>query len=97
VIESLPDGLKFVASLAAIAVAMLIAYVPGYIARTRRTKNARRISVLGFGGFLFPPLWVVAVIWACVEKEDPSFGAQPQKPAARPRGYAGGKDLNFHD
>lgn len=44
-----------------------LAYLPGHIAKGKGHKNAEAITVCGFAGIIFPPAWVVALVWAFVE------------------------------
>lgn len=48
--------------------AVLVLFAPGLIARCRNHPRQRAIGLLGLlGGLLFPPLWIVAVVWAFID------------------------------
>lgn len=64
-----------------LALALLLG-LPGKIARDRNHPNATAIQWCGISGILFPPLWLVAIIWAF----SGASGA-----TKRPSGYVGAK------
>jgi len=45
---------------------LVLAYVPGYIARRRHSPWADAINVCGWVGILVPPIWMGALIWAFI-------------------------------
>jgi hypothetical protein len=47
-----------------IGVLVVLAILPGRIAQKRRHPQMNAIRVTGYLGILFPPLWVLAFIWA---------------------------------
>ena len=48
----------------AAALAICLAFVPGWIARRRGHPSAQAIGICGVLGLLIWPLWLVAYIWA---------------------------------
>lgn len=55
----------------AIAILLTLAWLPGNIARKRRSPWAEAINVAGWIGILLPPIWMLALIAAFVR---PSVG-----------------------
>ena len=51
--------------------------LPSQIAHARGHPQASAISTAGWLGLLFPPLWALALVWACA---NPS-GKPPERPA----------------
>jgi ABC-type dipeptide/oligopeptide/nickel transport system permease component len=47
-----------------IAALVVLAILPGSIAERRQHPQTDAIRVTGYLGILFPPLWLVAFIWA---------------------------------
>lgn len=52
---------------------LLLAYTPGAIARKRHSPWAQAVSVMGWVGILFVPIWILALAAAFI---------RPRKPAA---------------
>jgi hypothetical protein len=48
----------------AVAVILLLALLPGAVARRRGHPNATAVSICGFIGAFFFPAWIVAIVWA---------------------------------
>ena len=61
--------------LGAIVVGVLIAGLPGHIARRRGHASARAIHICGLCGLLFFPAWIAALVWAYT---GPDNGGDPQ-------------------
>ena len=62
----------FVGILAAVAVAAGIAALPGWLAHRRNHPQATAINICGWFGLPTGVLWVVAMVWAFLEREPES-------------------------
>jgi hypothetical protein len=69
-IASLSDGID--SSVAVLALALVLGFIPGIIARRRNHRNATAIAVCGF--FFFP----VGLIWALTDNCDPIVETAPE-------------------
>jgi hypothetical protein len=65
---------------------LLLAYVPGHVARKRCHPSAQAISICGVLGLLIWPLWIVAYIWAYTGPD--LSKARPAPRPVEPRGLA---------
>lgn len=48
----------------AVALWIVLAFAPMTISGVRKCASHETIKALGIGGLIFPPLWVVAMVWA---------------------------------
>jgi len=62
---------------------LLLAYVPGHVARRRKHPSAQAISICGVLGLLIWPLWLVAYVWAYT---GPDFSKDEAAPSPAPHG-----------
>ncbi len=68
----------FVAVVAAIAVAAGLAALPGWLARRRNHPQASAINICGWLGLPTGVLWVLALVWAFLDRrEESSHDPQP--------------------
>jgi hypothetical protein len=51
---------------AAVAFILLLGWLPGHLAKSRRSPWAEAINVAGWIGILLPPIWMLALIAAFV-------------------------------
>jgi hypothetical protein len=58
------DGLIFLVGAFAVLLILLLALLPGVLARRRGHANARAISICGLLGAFFFPAWIFAIVWA---------------------------------
>ena len=54
-----------------------LATVPGSLAKKRKHKYAKAISVCGLCGLIFWPAWLAALIWAFATPEPQNVNARP--------------------
>jgi hypothetical protein len=52
--------------------AILMAGMPGWIARRRNHSDATAITVCGWVSIVFWPLWLVAIVWAFTQNNPAS-------------------------
>jgi len=65
------NGFWLALVLIVIFVCLLLAFVPGNIARSRGHANARAIRLCGLLGLVFFPAWIFALVWAYTGPEAP--------------------------
>jgi hypothetical protein len=67
----------------ALCVTVIVAGLPGYIARQNNHQYATAVSVLGvLGIFTFGILWIVALVWALAVPKDAKAKAAPDGPGS---------------
>jgi hypothetical protein len=54
--------------LSAIAIALVLGALPGYVARRRQHPFAQAVMIAGWISLIFIPLWPFALVWAYVER-----------------------------
>ncbi len=60
----------FVFALVALAVVVLVAALPGKIARSRNHPQQQAVNICGWVGLPTGILWAVALVWAYVQQTD---------------------------
>ena len=55
-----------VAVLIVSAIIILVGGLPGFIASQRHHSNVAAVRVCGYCGLVLWPVWIVAIVWACV-------------------------------
>ncbi len=68
-----------VSVLIALGLVVLLAALPGHIARTRKHPQATAINVCGLLGLPTGVLWVLAMVWANLESTSDGASQQPSK------------------
>lgn len=77
-------------------VLLLLARIPGSIARRRGHISAEAVNLCGWLGLFLWPCWIIALIWAHTGPDNsPKMVQQKTPPAKPPAGYKGSKSLNF--
>ncbi|HEY1065723.1 MAG TPA: DUF3302 domain-containing protein [Pirellulales bacterium] len=54
-----------------LAAAAALIYLPVYFAKKKNHPQLNAIAMCTFLSLFFPPLWIVAIIWAAIEREPP--------------------------
>lgn len=67
----------FIAVLAAVAVVAGLAALPGWLARRRSHPQASAINICGWFGLPTGVLWVVAMVWAFLDRSTSSANELP--------------------
>jgi hypothetical protein len=65
-----------VVSAVVIGVVLLLAWLPGALARGRSHPQASAISVAGYSSLLLPVLWPLALVWAYTLPPEPLDGSE---------------------
>lgn len=68
----------FVAVLAAVAVAFVVAALPGKIAASRNHPQSEAVNICGWLGLPTGILWVLAMVWAFYRSDDQQPDQTPQ-------------------
>ncbi len=67
----------FVFALVALAVVVLVAALPGKIARSRNHPQQQAVNICGWVGLPTGILWAVALVWAYVQQTDQGHEVTP--------------------
>jgi hypothetical protein len=72
VLDVLAAVVLLLLALSAVAIVLLLGVLPGHVASKRQHPYAKAVSVAGWVGLIFVPLWPLALVWAYVDLPRPA-------------------------